>query len=73
MVRGEAGELGAEALAAFPGPESFEGLFPAQGISPSDEIILKRTVTVLPAGRSLVWLNCCLLTAARLPQWREEL
>ncbi|MDR1313879.1 MAG: DNA repair protein RecN [Deltaproteobacteria bacterium] len=71
MVRAGAGELAVEALFALSGPETFEGLFAAQGINPSDEIILKRTV--LPSGRSRAWLNGSLLTVAQLSQWGEEL
>jgi DNA repair protein RecN (Recombination protein N) len=71
MVRAGTTELTVEALFSLSGPESFGGLFAAQGISPSDEIILKRTV--FPGGRSRAWLNGSLLTVAQLSQWGEEL
>ncbi|MDR1037227.1 MAG: DNA repair protein RecN [Deltaproteobacteria bacterium] len=71
MVRAGASELTVEALFTLSGPESFEELFASQGISPSDEIILKRIV--LPGGRSRAWLNGSLLTVAQLSAWGEEL
>ncbi|MDR1080232.1 MAG: DNA repair protein RecN [Deltaproteobacteria bacterium] len=71
MVRAGTSELTVEALFSLSGPSSFEGLFASQGISPSDELILKRTV--LPGGRSRAWLNGSLLTLAQLSMWGEEL
>jgi DNA repair protein RecN (Recombination protein N) len=71
MVRAGASELTVEALFTLSGPGDFEELFSAQGIPPSDEIILKRIV--LPTGRSRAWLNGSLITLAQLSQWGEEL
>jgi DNA repair protein RecN (Recombination protein N) len=71
MLRAGAPELTVEALFSLSGPEAFAGLFASQGLSPSDEVIVRRTV--FQGGRSRAWLNGSLLTAAQLSQWGEEL
>ncbi|MDR1164354.1 MAG: DNA repair protein RecN [Deltaproteobacteria bacterium] len=71
LVRAGAPSLSVEALFTLEKPPSLAHLFLAQGLPPSDEIILKRTV--LPNGRSRAYVNGSLVTLAQLSQWGEEL
>jgi DNA repair protein RecN (Recombination protein N) len=71
MVRAGAQELIVEGLFLLEDKEAFLGLFEAQGLSPADEVILKRAV--LPTGRSRAYLNGSLITLAQLAAWGGEL
>ncbi|MDR2459160.1 MAG: DNA repair protein RecN [Deltaproteobacteria bacterium] len=71
LVRGGARELRVEALFSLEKPEDFYPLFASQGLTPANEIILKRIV--LPNGRSRAYLNGSLITINQLAQWGEEL
>ncbi|MDR2404898.1 MAG: DNA repair protein RecN [Deltaproteobacteria bacterium] len=71
IVRKGADELTVEALFCLEDHEAFAPLFESQGLSPSDEVILKRVV--LPSGRSKAYLNGSMITLAQLAKWGEEL
>ncbi|MDR2349603.1 MAG: DNA repair protein RecN [Deltaproteobacteria bacterium] len=71
MVRAGASELTVEALFHLENPEAFRGLFEAQGLEFSEELIVRRTVSA--NGKSRAFLNGSLLTLPQLARWGEEL
>ncbi|MDR2353350.1 MAG: DNA repair protein RecN [Deltaproteobacteria bacterium] len=71
LIRTGAKELTVEAFFTLTHPETFRPLFEAQGITPADEIILKRVI--YPNGRSRAYLNGSFITITHLSQWGEEL
>ncbi|MDR1084768.1 MAG: DNA repair protein RecN [Deltaproteobacteria bacterium] len=71
LVRTGAEETEVEALFVLEHPEKLASLFLAQGLTPAEEIILRRQVSA--AGRNRIRLNGSLITLSQLTAWGEEL
>jgi DNA repair protein RecN (Recombination protein N) len=71
LVRTGAEETEVEALFVLEHPEKLASLFLAQGLTPAEEIILRRQISA--AGRNRIRLNGSLITLSQLTAWGEEL
>ncbi|MDR1394981.1 MAG: DNA repair protein RecN [Deltaproteobacteria bacterium] len=72
LVRSGAEEAEVEALFHLENPLKLAGLFEAQGLEPSDEIVLRRQVSAA-SGRNRIRINGTLIPLSSLVQWGDEL
>ncbi|MDR1608356.1 MAG: DNA repair protein RecN [Deltaproteobacteria bacterium] len=71
LIRAGAEEAEVEALFVLENPGKLAELFAAQGLEPTDEIIIRRQVAV--SGRGRTRINGTLVTLSQLAAWGEEL